>query len=269
MTGVQTCALPICYDDFTTCLKAEGLIYLKHGIELPSANNKKTYSATATQADAFAENVTIDNGSYVFDFKSGQTAINGFRLDCPGLHNVENAVAAILVGIEMGLSVEELKAGIGSFKGVKRRFEYVLKNEKMVLIDDYAHHPTELKAAITTVRELYPGKKILGIFQPHLYSRTRDFVDGFAESLSLLDSLILLEIYPARELPIPGVTSSMILDRVNIADKKVCEKSKLTSLIEHTDAEIVVTLGAGDIDALVQPIAALLKNRTEYKKEEI
>jgi len=147
-----------------------------------------------------------------------------------------------------------LRAALASFKGVKRRFEYIIKQPDMVYIDDYAHHPTELEAIIGSVKKMYAGKKVLAIFQPHLYSRTRDFVDGFASSLSMADEVILLDIYPARELPMPGVTSKIIFDKITNHNKTICSKEELLSIIKTKNIEVILTLGAGDIDTLIEPI---------------
>jgi len=158
----------------------------------------------------------------------------------------------------MNIPADVIKEGVASFSGVKRRFEYHINTPDCTYIDDYAHHPEELRAAISSVKELYHDKKITGVFQPHLFTRTRDFADGFAESLSLLDSLLMLDIYPARELPIPGVTSSMILQNVTSAQKELCTKEELLKIIADRKPEVLLTLGAGDIDQLVQPIKKLL-----------
>jgi UDP-N-acetylmuramate--alanine ligase len=172
-------------------------------------------------------------------------------LGIPGLHNVENAVAASVACLLAGVTADELKAGLASFKGVKRRFEYIIKRNDFVYIDDYAHHPEELRAIISSVKNMYPNKKIVAAFQPHLFSRTRDFVDGFAESLSLLDNVVLLDIYPARELPMEGVTSNIIFDKMTSTNKILCSKTEAVELIKQQKPEVLLTLGAGDIDQLV------------------
>ena len=182
----------------------------------------------------------------------------GLSLGLPGRHNVENAVAACAVALQSGIDIEKIRTGLASYQGVLRRFQYHIRNKAITFIDDYAHHPEELRAAISSVKELYPDKKITGIFQPHLYTRTRDFVDGFAESLSLLDELFLLDIYPARELPIEGVNSQMILDKVKSSNKKLVSKENLITELLASNPEVVMTLGAGDIDALVKPIKEAL-----------
>lgn len=210
--------------------------------------------------DYKAENVQIIQANYHFDFVGPEIRINNIFSGLPGRHNIENAVAAITLGLQYGLTVEQIKEGMETFKGVQRRFEYHIKNSKQVYIDDYAHHPSEINALLDSVRELYPNKKITGIFQPHLYSRTRDFADDFAKSLSKLDELILLEIYPARENPIPGIHSSMLLKKVELDDKKVLGKQDVLSSLKEKPREIVLTIGAGDIDQLINPIKMSLLN---------
>ena len=176
----------------------------------------------------------------------------------PGIHNVENAVAAIAVAKNIGIPIDKISAAVQTYEGVKRRFDYQVRSGEVIYIDDYAHHPEELRACISSVKELYPGKKITGIFQPHLFSRTRDFAEGFSESLSLLDELILLDIYPARELPIEGVTSKIIFDKVNLENKILCAKENALDELKKRNLEVLLTLGAGDIDTLVEPIKNFL-----------
>ncbi len=176
------------------------------------------------------------------------------------MHNVENALAAIEAALKLKIAPELIKNALGTFKGVKRRFEYILKTKEHIYIDDYAHHPEELRAAISSIRALYPGKKLTTIFQPHLYSRTRDFADSFAEVLDLSDELILLDIYPARELPIEGVNSEMILDRMKLWNKRKCGKQETIDLVQIEKPELLLTVGAGDIDQLVQPLKSALEN---------
>ena len=181
----------------------------------------------------------------------------------PGIHNVENAIGAFAIANKLRIDKSQIKSALKSYKGVKRRFEYRVKTEDTIYIDDYAHHPSELSVCIKSVQELYPNKKVIGIFQPHLYSRTRDFVDGFAESLSLLDELILLDIYPARELPIEGVSSQIIADKVTLADKCVIDKDDLLNYLSTKKVEVLLTLGAGDIDVFVKPITKMLGGSDE------
>lgn len=249
-----------CYTEFASRLKPGGTLFAKAGIENQSAIiPTQTYSAD-TSGNIHASNMRIVNGAYIFDVTAPDFEITDIVLYCPGRHNVENAVAAAVVCYNEGLTKDEIRQGMASFKGVHRRFEYRLRSASRIVIDDYAHHPTELAAAISTVRELYPYKKILGVFQPHLYSRTRDFADGFAESLSKLDELILLEIYPARELPIPGISSSMILEKCTASHKQLVTKSQLSATVSDSSAEVIIVLGAGDIDVLVQDVVEALQS---------
>lgn len=219
-----------------------------------------TYSVNE-EADFSAKNIKIEDGQYVYDIHTPVGAIENVTIGLPGLHNVENSIAATAVARKMGVSDDAIRNALASFRGVKRRFDYQVKSRSVVYIDDYAHHPEELKACINSVRQLYPGKKMTGIFQPHLYSRTRDFAKEFAESLSLLDELLLMEIYPARELPIPGVTSEMLLKDVKCKSKKVVQKDDLLNVIRNSEIEVLLTLGAGDIDTFVEPIKAELDKR--------
>lgn len=205
-----------------------------------------------------AENVRIERSAYHFDLQTPAGSIRDIQLGIPGRHNVENAVAASALFLESGGRSEVIPNALAGFRGVKRRFEYILR-KPIVYIDDYAHHPSELSATIGSVRELYSDRVITGIFQPHLFSRTRDFYKGFAESLSLLDEVILLDIYPAREKPIPGVSSQMIADEITEKDVKVLSKSELLPYLADRKTEVLLTLGAGDIDRFVEPIKALFE----------
>ncbi|MDZ7743824.1 MAG: cyanophycin synthetase [Bacteroidota bacterium] len=179
----------------------------------------------------------------------------------PGRHNVENALAAAAVALNLGISESGIKAALESYKGVRRRFEYRIKSNDLVFVDDYAHHPVEIRALVETLRNLYPSRKISGIFQPHLYSRTRDFAEGFAESLSLLDEVILLDIYPAREKPIKGVSAELIFDRITQDNKHLVGREKILDRVRKSDFEVLATIGAGDIDRLVEPIEKILRKR--------
>ena len=209
-----------------------------------------------------AANVVVRDGAYHFDLVAEGQVLRDLALGMPGRHNVENAVAAATMALHAGLGPEALRKGLASFKGVRRRFELRAHTRRTVYIDDYAHHPTELDACIRSVNELYPGRRVTGIFQPHLFSRTRDLAPDFARSLALLDELILLEIYPAREEAIPGITSDWLLRQVPSTNKVVCKKEELMALLEGRDVDILLTLGAGDIDRLVPGIASMV-NRHE------
>ena len=205
-------------------------------------------------ADYDAKNLKIENGAYIFDVQTPSDYIENIKINLPGKHNVLNTVAALAMANNYGVPLHTIAKALLTFKGIKRRFSYVIKTENMVLIDDYAHHPTEINAVIDSVQELYPTKKVLGIFQPHLFSRTKDFVDEFSKSLSRFDELILLDIYPARELPIEGVTSNWLLDKILIKNKQVSSKEKLVENVLKSQAQIIVMIGAGDIGELVDVI---------------
>lgn len=211
------------------------------------------YSANG-QGDVYADNVRVEDGYFWFDYVAKETRITKIRLGIPGLHNVSNAIAATTAALKLDIPADKIKAALGNFKGVKRRFEYIVRNEKQIYIDDYAHHPEELRAFLTAVRSLYPRKHLTVVFQPHLFSRTRDFMEGFAEVLSTADTLILMEIYPARELPIEGVTSSALLAKVTSKDKHLMEKEAVLNFIAEQKPELIVTVGAGNIDQLIEPI---------------
>jgi UDP-N-acetylmuramate--alanine ligase len=178
----------------------------------------------------------------------------------PGKHNVENTTVAIAIALQLGIDAEKVKQAVANFKGVKRRFEYIVNNSNQIYIDDYAHHPEELRACFDAVRQLYPDKKLTVIFQPHLFTRTRDFADEFAKVLSTVDELMLLEIYPARELPIEGINAQFLLDKITLADKKICEKDFVVQHVEHTKPELILTVGAGDIDTIIEPLKNTLNN---------
>ena len=208
-----------------------------------------------------AENLRVVDGAYVFDLHAEGHALLDLRLGMPGRHNVENAIAASTIALRLGVTPELLRLGLSSFKGVSRRFETRIRDPRIVFIDDYAHHPKELDACIGSLREMYPGRKITGIFQPHLYTRTRDLAADFGRSLAALDELLLLEIYPAREEPITGITSTWLLDQVPMRSKAVVAKDMVLQELSARDLDVVVTLGAGDIDRLVPSIERLLNER--------
>ncbi len=216
--------------------------------------------AAEGHADAYADNIRIKHGEFYFDYIDGGERITDVHLGIPGKHNVENAVAAIAVARLLAIPVEKITKALSSFAGVRRRFEYIVKTDEAIYIDDYAHHPEELRAFLSAVRQLYPTRKLTAIFQPHLYSRTRDFADGFAEVLSKVDTLLLMEIYPAREMPIKGVDSRMLLEKVTIDDKHTVSPDNVRDYVRRTRPELLVTVGAGDIDLLVKPLKAILEH---------
>ena len=219
-----------------------------------------SYTVSGVEADYYAWNVRSSRGNIYFDLRTPQGVIFDMELRHTSLYNVENAVVAAAVAMECGLSERELRYGLKTYDGVRRRFDYRLESKGLVYIDDYAHHPRELAATIESVRYLYPGKRVVGIFQPHLYSRTADFADEFAKVLSSLDEAILLPIYPAREKPIPGVSSGMILRKMDTMSKYLVSKDQVTELLAALYPDVVLTMGAGDIDRLVPVIEQALKD---------
>ena len=248
--------------DFAAQVKPNGLLISKFGLQRSAelkVPNKMSYSLQDKAADAHAENIKIKRGSYLFDLSINKESIKDIELNMGGMHNIENSIAAITVAKHIGIDEGKIKAAVAAFRGVKRRFEYIIKNDGRVMIDDYAHHPEELRALITGAKELFPGKKCTLIFQPHLFSRTKDFADGFAEVLSIADEVILLPIYPAREKPMEGVNSEMIVARMKNKNVKVLSKEELIKEIKNTKPEFLITSGAGDIDMLVEPIKEILK----------
>ena len=269
------------FEKFTSLIRPDGVLLMKQGLRLTprlqSGVKCYTYAAErnaesqpstvncqlSASPDFYAENIRIGNGNIRFDFVGPDIRIADVDLGVPVWINIENGVAAMAIAWLNGVTPEELRRGMATFAGPRRRFDFHLKTDRMALIDDYAHHPAELRQSILSVRALYPGRKLTGIFQPHLYSRTRDFAAEFAASLSLLDELILLDIYPAREQPIPGVTSRIIFDRVTIPDKKLCRKEELLDLLAKGRYEVVLMLGAGDIERLVEPVRELLCEQME------
>ncbi len=229
------------------------------GQPLTSTNGHLAPDAIAYRA----ENIRIEPPHFVFDLGlgQGQAPITDLRLTVPGFHNVENAAVAAAMALRLGISPEEIRAALATFRGVKRRFEYWVQRPEVVYIDDYAHHPTEIRAFLTSVRALYPGRHLTVVFQPHLFSRTRDFAQGFAQSLSLADAVVLLPIYPARELPIPGVNSEMLLVQITAPEKFLVEHGEVLAFLTARPLDLVVTVGAGDVDRLVAPLANMLMNR--------
>jgi UDP-N-acetylmuramate--alanine ligase len=241
--------------------QVKGTLIFKKGLPLEDIQFIRKQYSISKRSDYSASDIRIQNHQYYFNWHNSSSEIENLSSLMPGLHNVENAVVAIAVARNIGIGIQEISKAILTYEGVKRRFDYQLRTKGIVYIDDYAHHPVELRACILSVRELYPDKKITGIFQPHLFSRTRDFADGFAESLSLLDDLILLDIYPARELPIKEVSSKMILDKVTLQSKMLMSKEGVIDELKKRNPEVVLTLGAGDIDQLVEPIKRLLEQK--------
>lgn len=243
---------------FVSQIKVGGHLFQCHGLDLQSYTAEESQEFGLTHGDFKAHNLRVENAEMIFDIVYPDGIITDCSMLIPGFHNVENALAATAVSLAVGVSPEKVKEGLATFKGVKRRFEYHVRSEKVVYIDDYAHHPTEIEAFLTSVKALYPTRKLTVIFQPHLYTRTRDFQEGFAESLSLADDLILLDIYPARELPIEGVTSDIIFDKVSIQEKTKATKEEVIDLLKIKKPELVVTVGAGDIDTIISKISSFV-----------
>ena len=260
------------FEHYTSLIRPGGALLLKQGVELSPRLQKgvKLYtyagpckeprqSAMERLPDFYADNVEVGNGQIGFDFVTPGGTIQNLKLGVPVYINIENSVAALAVAWLNGVSPTELRLGLASYKGIYRRFNIHLNTERIAYIDDYAHHPTELRFSIESVRRLFPNRKLTGIFQPHLYTRTRDFADGFADALSLLDEVILLPIYPAREKPIEGVSSAMLLERIRCSKKRIVQKDELCGLLRGRQNEAVISLGAGDIDRLVPAIKKALE----------
>jgi len=249
---------------FAANIKENGFLVVKQGLEisLPEGRNITAYTYSVSGSSDFsAENLSLSEGIYSFDLITPGEKITGLMPSLPGMFNVENSIAAAAAAWLAGSSAPEIRKGINTFEGVKRRFDFRINRPGFLYIDDYAHHPEELKACIGSVRALYPERKITGIFQPHLFTRTRDFATGFSESLSLLDKVILLDIYPARELPIKGVTSAMLLKMIKTTDKHLCTKEEALSMLGNSRPDILLTLGAGDIDQMVPQIEQLFSKK--------
>ena len=252
------------FSHYTSLIKPNGALIMREGIELSPQLRKgvNCYTYSIDSGDFHAENIRIGNGNIIFDYISPLGNINDIQLGVPIYINIENGIAAMALAQISGVNADEIKAGMASFRGVDRRFDFKIKNERIVYLSDYAHHPEEIKQSILSMRALYKDKKLTGVFQPHLYTRTRDFYKEFAESLSLLDEVILTEIYPARELPIPGISSQLIYDHLQVGvEKCICKKEDLLSLLKDKDIEVLMTLGAGDIDNYVPQICELLKGK--------
>jgi len=234
--------------------KVSDTIFVKKGLPILG----KTFAVNET-ADYAASNLKVKNGSYVFDIKTPTEIVKNIQINLPGKHNVLNTVAALAMANSFGISIPSIAKALLTFKGVKRRFSYKIKSENLVLIDDYAHHPTEINAVVDAVNEMYPNKKNVGVFQPHLFSRTKDFAEDFAKSLNKFNEIILLDIYPAREKPIEGITSSWLLDKIDNENKQLSSKEKLVENIKKTKASVIVMIGAGDIGELVENVTQKLK----------
>lgn len=246
---------------FANLTDKNGRLFLKNNlpVKIESEVPETTYSLTDVDADYYASNIRVSEGAYYFDFHTPDKVYHDMKMTYPGRHNIENAVASLSMALSLGMNECEFREGLATFKGMKRRFDLRIKTDKTIYYDDYAHHPQEIEATIKSLKELYSDKRICGVFQPHLYSRTRDFAGEFAQSLELLDDIILLPIYPAREEPIEGITSDTILGKIRKSSKYYVEKDRLLPLLKTLQPELLVTLGAGDIDRFVEPITEMIR----------
>ncbi|MCF8424617.1 MAG: UDP-N-acetylmuramate--L-alanine ligase [Bacteroidia bacterium] len=248
------------YTQFAEQVQDGGFLIVKKSVDndLRLKNKRLIYSLNL-DTEYSANSIKIVDGEFCYNINSPIESVSQVAIGLPGLHNVENSIAAVAIAQQLGIKGDVINKALRSFKGVKRRFDYRVKSKSVVYIDDYAHHPEELKAAINAAKQLYPDKKLTGIFQPHLFTRTRDFADDFAESLDLLDICVLLDIYPAREKPIAGINSQMLLDKMKITEKFLVRKENILDFLNTYPPQILMTLGAGDIDSLIVPIEELLK----------
>ena len=245
---------------FIENIKSGGTLIIQNDLPLPTNTKVEVLKyGLGDGSDIIAKSLEIKDGKHIFNIKYCNKELGNFALSLPGQHNMLNATVSVAIANKLNASNDALKDAINSYQGVARRFE-ILLNINYVLIDDYAHHPVEINAAISATRQMFPTKKLMAIFQPHLFTRTRDFADDFARELSKVDSLILLDIYPARELAIEGVNSQMLLDKVNLEDKRILSKEAILEYIKNNKVEITLIMGAGDIDRLVQPIKNILEN---------
>lgn len=244
---------------FIKNIKTGGALIMKYGLPLQRTTSIQTYTYGNNKEATYRFLHKEEKGEFLYSFSGLDMEIRNLSLRVPGWHNAENALAAAIAGQLCGLKDEEIKKGLESWKGVKRRFDIRVHNKNNIYIDDYAHHPNEIKACLQAVGKMFPGRKITGIFQPHLYSRTRDFMDEFAKSLELLDELYLLDIYPAREKPIEGVDSEKLFNKIKLEKKHLCKKEEMPERIRHKKPELLLTIGAGDIDRLVEPLEKILK----------
>lgn len=252
------------FNHYTSLIQPGGALIMRKGIQLNPRLQEGTtlYTYGREEGDFHAENVRIGGGEIIFDYISPLGNIQDVQLGVPIAINIENGIAAMALAQLSGVSNEEIKAGMASFRGVDRRFDFKIKTDNIVFLSDYAHHPEEIRQSILSMRALYEGKKLTAIFQPHLYTRTRDFYQEFADSLSLLDEVIITEIYPARELPIEGVSSQLIYDQLRPGiEKTLCKKEEILELVKNKDIEVLMTLGAGDVENYVPQICEILNER--------
>jgi UDP-N-acetylmuramate--alanine ligase len=252
------------YTQFASQVQKEGFLIVKKNVDNDlRLNDKRLVYSLNLDTEYSANSIEIIDGEFCYNINSPIEPVSHVAIGLPGLHNVENSIAAVAVAQQLGIKGDVINKALRSFKGVKRRFDYRIKSKSIVYIDDYAHHPEELRAAITAAKQLYPDKKVTGIFQPHLFTRTRDFADGFAESLDLLDVCVLLEIYPAREKAIEGINSQMLLDKMKSKEKFLVKKENVLEFLKTHPPQVLMTLGAGDIDSLIEPIEKMLNETTK------
>lgn len=251
------------FEEFTSLISKDGVLLMKKGLPIQPKLQEgvKFYTYSVNEGDFHAENIRIGNGEIIFDFVTPKEIVRNIQLGVPVYVNIENGVAAMAIASLNGVRADELRSGMASFAGVKRRFDFHIKSDKVVFLDDYAHHPNELKSSIESVRKLYSDRNLTVVFQPHLYTRTRDFADEFAAALSKADELILLDIYPAREKPIPGVDSKMLLDKVTLGNKRLMTKDELVKSTLSNDYDLLLMVGAGDMDLLIPEMESNLRKR--------
>jgi UDP-N-acetylmuramate--alanine ligase len=253
------------FEKFVSQIRTGGKLVIKNGIQIdPAKTNAEIFTySLMLNSDFQPLNLKLDTeeGFYTFNLKTPEGIIADCRLNYPGLLNVENAVAASALALLAGATADEIRTGLAGYKGVVRRFDIRHKDDAHIYIDDYAHHPEELRAVIASVKALYPGRKLTGIFQPHLYSRTRDFAEGFAESLDMLDEAVLVPLYPAREEPIKGISSETIYEKMKLENKFLVPKTEVPDLLKKHSTNIIMTMGAGDIDGIAEQIIEVLKNK--------
>ena len=257
------------FQEYANLIDSSGFAIIKSGIELRTNCKQIKYGVSTktntNNLDASIENIRFEQGTFLFDFKYQSNNWEAIEFGQPGIHNAENALACILFCLELGLTEEEIRAGLKSFRGVKRRFEYHFKSQNLTYIDDYAHHPTEINALINSIKLLYPKQKITAIFQPHLFSRTRDFMAEFCEELSRVDELLLMDIYPAREEPIPGISSETLLKSIKNSNAGIYDSEKILERITKIREGIILTIGAGNIDLLVSEITTILNKKHSHQ----
>ncbi|MFP4470228.1 MAG: UDP-N-acetylmuramate--L-alanine ligase [Bacteroidales bacterium] len=257
------------FAEFASQVHPKGLLLMKNTVKINTeklrVNKILSYSAEDSTADVYADNPAVKNGRMHFDMVYPEGRIKDLQMQSGGKMNLENALAAVFIALQAGVKEYEIRKGLATFSGIVRRFDVQINSDKIVYVDDYAHHPEEIRALVEAVRITWPGRKVTGIFQPHLFSRTRDLAEGFAKSLELLDVVILTGIYPAREEPVPGVNPEMILDKIRKAEKQLIQKDQLINHLKNSEQDVLLTIGAGDIDRLVEPIRKMLK--AKYKTD--